>query len=150
MKQTLLRLLRIRGLIEDHARRDLKAKSAAVQSLEKAAGEQRQIARSMRASLVEGWAAGRVADTEAWPLQIADAEIAGSRAGRLDALTEVAKPAMDQAREELLVRRMERRQAEILRAAAVHAEAKRQVRHDQNRIDDWFPNRSMGRNRGRS
>jgi flagellar biosynthesis chaperone FliJ len=49
---------------------------------------------------------------------------------------------VDQARDELVERRRDRRQAEILQAAAARKEEKRQLRRDQNRTDDWFQSRS--------
>ena len=79
---------------------------------------------------------------EEWRLKVRDAELTGSREARLGVLAEAAKPAVDQARDKLVERRRDRRQAEILQAAAARKEEKRQLRRDQNRTDDWFQSRS--------
>lgn len=145
MKRPLLRLLRMRELVEDLARREMEGKGAAMRLLEEAAEQQRQMARSTRALAIEDLAGEGMQGGEAWQLKIADAELAQWTEMRLKAFAEAARPGVERAREELLERRMERRQAEILHTAAVQREEKSRVRDDQNRTDDRFQSRSARR-----
>jgi flagellar export protein FliJ len=140
MKRPLARLLGIRELIEDRARLDLERKSAEMRALGESAERQRQMAQGVRADAVQDLTApGSMARD--WHMTIADAEVIAGRRARLEALGEAAKPVVDRAREELVDRRRERRQAEMLQAAAARDEEKRQLRRDQNRTDDWFQSR---------
>ncbi len=148
MKRSLRRLLRIRELVEDRARLDLERKSAEMQALGRFATGQWQLARRIRADAVEDLI-GQETTTAGWRMKIDDAEVTHQKGVRLGALAEAAKPAVDQARDELVERRRELRQAEILHAAAMREEERHQVRQDQNRTDDWFQSRSKSGN-GRS
>ena len=76
-----------------------------------------------------------------WLMGMADAEISSWKAARLRAVCEAVRPAMNKAREEMLARRLERLQVDILCSAAVHAEEKCQIRQEQNRTDDRFQSR---------
>jgi hypothetical protein len=142
MKRQLDRLLRIRGMLEDLSRLDFEGKSAAMRALERGAEKQRQMALGARAETVEEMAAGQPMERGSWRMRLADAEIFGWRKARLEAMAQAAKPGVEQAREELLERRVERRQAEILHEAAVRGEEKQLARQDQNRTDDWFQSRA--------
>jgi flagellar export protein FliJ len=141
VNRSLSRLVRIRELVEDRARLDLEGRSAEMQALEQSAERQRQMARGIRNDAVQELSRPGPMPEE-WRLKVRDAELTGSREARLGALAEAAKPAVDQARDELVERRRDRRQAEILQAAAARKEEKRQLRRDQNRTDDWFQSRS--------
>ena len=79
-------------------------------------------------------------------MKIDDAEVIQRKGARLGTLAAAAKPAVDQARDELVEQRRELRQAEILHAAAMREEERHQVRQDQNRTDDWFQSRSKSPN----
>jgi hypothetical protein len=149
MKRPLHRLLRIRELVEDLALLDFEGKNAAMRALETSAKEQRQMALTLRSDAVRNLAGAPSTEGDAWLMSIADAEIAGWKEARLDALAEAEKPAVERAREELLTRRVERRQAEILRDSTAHAEEKRQILQEQNRTDDWFQSRLAERKSGR-
>jgi hypothetical protein len=141
MNRSLGRLLRIRELVEDRARQDLERKNAEMQALEESAVRQQQLARQVRRDALQDLS-GVESRAEEWRLKIDDAEVTESRVARLGALAHASKPIVDQAREEWMVRRREKRQVEMLHAAAVQKEEKRQIRKDQNRTDDWFQSRS--------
>jgi len=149
MKRSLRRLLQVRELVEDLAQLEWEAKSAQMRALEESARREGRMARAIQRNAVEDLTAEKAGRREDWRLNMADAGIAGWKEARLGVLAEAARPAVDRAREDLLVRRQERRQVEILSAAAAHAEEKREIRHDQNRTDDWFQSRSMRGNRRR-
>ncbi len=120
-----------------------------MRALEAAAERQLQIRRSIRASAIEDLTADTEAGREAWLLKSFDSEIAAWKKARIELLAEQARPPLEHAREDLLARRMERRQVEILHAAEVQEEEKRRIRHDQNRTDDWFQSRPAPWNRKR-
>ncbi len=143
MNRSLRRLLRIRELVEDRARLDLERKSAAMQALGQFATGQRQLARRIRADAVENLTGQET--TAEWRMKIDDAEVIQQKGARLGTLAAAAKPAVDQARDELVEKRRELRQAEILHAAARREEERHQVRQDQNRTDDWFQSRPKSR-----
>lgn len=138
MTRPLHRLLRIRELVEDLALLDFEKKNAKMRALETSAKEQRQLALALRGDAVRSLIGEPSTGRDAWLMSIADAEISGWKEERLDALAGAEKPVVEQAREQLLTRRVERRQVEILRDSAARAEEKRQVRQEQNRTDDWF------------
>ncbi|HVT97222.1 MAG TPA: hypothetical protein VHE33_06915 [Acidobacteriaceae bacterium] len=149
MNRSLRRLLRVRELVEDLAELDLETKNAWLRGLEAAAETQRSLARQGRADAVEMLLKGSPLQLESLPMQNADIQIAGMKEARLEALAESARVPVEQARDLLLERRRERRQAEILIDAAVSAEEKNRLRRDQNRTDDWFQSRSSpSRTRG--
>jgi Flagellar FliJ protein len=145
MKRPMHRLLRVRELVEDLARLAFEGKNAEMRSLATAAERQRRLARSGRADAVQILAGGASTGREGWLMKMADAEISSWKEAKLEALREAAKPAVDQAQGELLARRVERRQVEILHENAARAEEKREVRREQNRTDDWFQSRAAGR-----
>ncbi len=149
MKRPLRRLLRIRELVEDVARVQLEKKAAEMRALTLAAEQQQEMARSTLTLALEELSDGRRPGTESWCLQIADAALARSREARLEALADAAKPGIEQAGAELLERRVERRQVEILHEAERQAEEQRQIRQDQSRTDDWFQSRPASRKLGR-
>jgi hypothetical protein len=71
-------------------------------------------------------------------MKIADADILGWKGERLGALAAEAERAVGQAREEMLARRLERRQVEALLSVAARAGKKVRTRREQNLTDDWF------------
>ena len=147
MNRSLNRLLRIRELIEDKTRLDLERNNAAMRTLEESAGRQRRMVRQIQDDAVKDLT-GQAPMTEQWLLDISDAALTGGREARLGALAAAMKPAVEQARDALVERRRDRRQAEILQADAEQKEEKCQLRRNQNRTDDWFQSRSR-RRRGR-
>ena len=149
MKRPLRRLLRVRALVEEVARLQLEKRTAEMRALTLAAEHQQEIVRSARSLAIEDLTGGQTSGTESWCLRIADAALAHSREARLEALADAAKPGIVQAGEELLERRVERRQVEILHEAEMQAEEQRQIRQDQSRTDDWFQSRSVSRKLGR-
>jgi len=86
------------------------------------------------------------AAAQEWRLKVIDAELAEIRQLRLERMAEAVKPVVDEAREELVERRRELRQAEILHAEAMDEEERQELRRDQSRTDDLIGNRlRMGR-----
>lgn len=148
MKRTLGRLLHVRALLEDISWLDFERETADMRSLEMAAARQRQSAFRARADALLMLGKSESGYVE-WHMRIADAEILSWREAKLDGLAEAKQPAVSKAREELLTRRLERRQVEALLSAAESAEKKEQVRREQNRTDDWFQGRSAGRSQKR-
>jgi hypothetical protein len=138
MKRKLDRVLRIRALLEDLSRLEFEKKIVGMRSLEMAAERQRQLALSARADALQLLAGDESARDEVWLMRIADAEILDWKEARLEALAQEGQGAVREAREELLARRLERRQVEALLATAARAEKKVQVRTEQNLTDDWF------------
>lgn len=145
MNRSLRRLLRIREVMEDRARLALERTSAHLRSLEQSAERQRQTTRQIRAAAVEDLTRQQAAAQE-WRLKVIDAELAEIRQLRLERMAEAVKPVVDEAREELVERRRELRQAEILHAEAMDEEERQELRRDQSRTDDLIGNRlRMGR-----
>lgn len=142
MKRPLVRLLRLRELLEDLSRLDFEEKNTALRDLEVASGQQRQTALSVRADAVRTLTRVEPATSEVWRMRMADAGISVWKEAKLAALVEAGKPGVNRARDTWLARRMERLQVEILQAVSERREKKVQVRRDQNRTDDWFQSRS--------
>ena len=142
MKQSLTRVLRVRALLEDLSRLDLEKKNAEMRQLEAAASGQRRLALVTRADALRMLSEGEVVGRESWLMRIADARIERKEAG-LKALVVRGAPAVSQAREEMMARRIDRRQVEALLASAARAEKKEKARREQNRIDDWFQSGSL-------
>jgi hypothetical protein len=147
MKRQLNRILRIRELIEDLSRIDFEGKAAEVRHLELSAERQRRLALDMRAAALRILTAKEPVEREAWLMEIADAEIFGWKEAKLEALAETRRPIVDGAREELLDRRRDRLQVEILHTDAVREDEKCQIHREQNRTDDWFQSQSERRDR---
>jgi len=144
MKRTLERVVRVRALLESLTLGEFERKNAELRVLETSAGEQRRLGDRTRAGVVQQLAGE---SRPSWRVDLADSEILRRKQERLEILGERAKPAVGQAREELLRRRVDRRQAEVLVSNAAHAEQREQVRREQNRLDDWFQSRRARRNR---
>lgn len=139
MKRSLTRLLRVRELMEDLAQFDFERRKAEMAALEQAAEQQHRRAASARAEAAENLIEEQA---ESWLGSRTDAAILDRKKERLEALAQAAKPVVNQKREQLLERRMERRQVEMLRAEAARAEEKDRNRQEQNRTDDWFQSRA--------
>ncbi|MFP5226637.1 MAG: hypothetical protein ACLGXA_03340 [Acidobacteriota bacterium] len=145
MKRTLLRLLQVRELVEELARVDLEGRSAEMRDLKTAAEQHRQTVRSMHAEALDDLTGNPAAAEENRWLHTADGAIAARKEARLEAMAAARKPALEQAREVLFARRLERRQVEVLHAAQMEAEEAHRIRQDQNRTDDWFQSRRTQR-----
>jgi flagellar export protein FliJ len=144
MKGTLHRLLAIRTLLEDLAHLEFEKRAAEIRRLETAAEREGRLALAARADalrlLVEP-----ASSAEAWLVGIADADLLAWKRGALTALARAGRPALERARADLFTRRLERRQVEIIAAAAAEAEKHEQMRRDQKRVDDWFQSRKSSR-----
>jgi hypothetical protein len=127
--------------MEDRARLDLERRNAEMRAFEDRAGQQRRLAASLQHEAVQILSRAGSVDG-VWQANVLDAELARLGEVRLTGLADAARPGVEQGREELILRRRERRQVEILHTAAIEEEEKRQIRRDQNRTDDWFQSRS--------
>jgi hypothetical protein len=141
MKPPMSRLLRLRQLLEDLSRLDFEEKSAAMCNLEEAARQHRQTAVSLCTEAFGALSVTEPATPGFRSVRMADTGIAVWKEAKLGALVEAGKPAVNRARDALLIRRMERLQVEMLQAAAERAEKRALARREQNRTDDWFQSR---------
>ena len=140
MKRALDRLLRIRALLEERAQLELAKRTGEMLRIEKGAERLQRLAVAIRVDACAALSRGEA--TDRWLTDIADAEILGWNSGRLNALARARRPAVEEARHELMARRLERRQVESLLASAAEAEKEEQGRRDQKRLDEWFRNSS--------
>jgi hypothetical protein len=150
MKRQLYRILRIRELVEDLSRLDFEGKAAGVRHLEMSAEQQAWLALDMRAAAFRILTDKEPATSEAWLMNIADADLFSRKEAKLEALAAAGQPVVDRAHEELLERRRERLQVEILHTNAMREGEKCQIRREQNRTDDWFQSQPGRRNRKRN
>ncbi|MGC2300859.1 MAG: hypothetical protein WA476_18780 [Acidobacteriaceae bacterium] len=150
MKSRLDRVLRVRALLENLSRLELERKIGQTGYLRTAAEQQQRLAQLTREDAVQILTAGDSEKHEPWLMKIADADILGWKGQRLGALAADAEKAVGQAREEMLARRLERRQVESLLSAAARAEKKVRARREQNLTDDGFRKGSTREDRKRS
>ncbi len=144
MKSGLVRLLRVRALFETLSAQELGRRSAEMRRLDTEAERQQQLACHARARALRLLTAG-----EDWITGIMDAELARWKSGRLAGLAEARRPLVDAAREELMARRVERRQIESLISEADRAERAERARREQKHLDDWFRSRSSRKRQSR-
>jgi len=153
MASSLERLLGIRAMQEELARRQAEAERARLRELERlaaeAAGEarasrerwfaavERESQRESEGESAEAASAGRLAEESAW-------EQAVWRRARLERLGPAQRAELERAQEEYLGLRRERRQVESLVETARNLERAHAAREDQRRVDDWFHSRSKG------
>jgi hypothetical protein len=147
MKRKLDRILRIRELVEDLSRLDLEGKAAELRNLKMRAESQRRLALETRAAAVRILTDTDSTKSQPWQMRIADAKIFDWKDAKLQALARAEQSVIDKAREELLERRRERLQVEILHTNAVHEDEKSRIRREQNRTDDWFQSQRGFRDR---
>jgi hypothetical protein len=138
MKSGLDRVLRVRALLENLSRLELERKIGETGHLRTAAEQQQWLAQLTREDALQILTGGESKKHEPWLMKIADADILGWKGERLGALAAEAERAIGQAREEMLARRLERRQVEALLSVAARAEKKVRTRREQNLTDDWF------------
>jgi len=136
MKRNLDRILQLRELLEEVSRLDLERKRGEMLLMESAGENQGRLAREARADAVRILSEdGR---TESWRLEMADIGILGWKEGRLRALAAVCRSTVERARNELLERRLDRRQVEALICAAEQLEKQADLRREQQRADEWY------------
>jgi len=135
MKSGLLRVLRVRQLLEELAGATLRTRTAELRRIEEGAEQHERQAMRTRTEALDQMQRGESAD--AW-LGMADAEILAWTSQRLRAAARHAKPAVEAAHEQMLARRVEKRQAEALLTDAEQAEQQEALRREQHRLDDWF------------
>jgi flagellar export protein FliJ len=140
MKRGLKRLLQIRELLEELAQLDYETRAAVQRGYERGAERQAELNREARGGALARLHQG--AATPEWLMGLSDAELLAWKRDRLAEMAVAATPAVESAREELLERRSERRQVEVLLANAARAEAEEEVRREQQLADDWFQSRS--------
>lgn len=136
MKRNLGRILQLRELLEEVGRLDLEKKHGEMQLIESAGKHQGRLALEVRADAVRILAEG--ARAESWRLDMADVEILGWKEGRLRALAAICRSTVERARDELLERRLDRRQVEALIRAAERLEKQADLRREQQRADEWY------------
>ncbi|HEY6448460.1 MAG TPA: hypothetical protein VIY53_18520 [Acidobacteriaceae bacterium] len=139
MKSRLERVVRIRRLLEELAHADLGRQIAEARSLEQSAAAHREGSGAARA---DAWKLLETGATRSWLLGMADADLLAWKGGQLEALAVGRQPDIEAARQELLSRRIERRQLEILDEAAAQAEARERIRREQKAADDWYQSRA--------
>lgn len=139
MKRRLERIVRIRKLLEELAQSDLGRQIAEARFLEQSAAAHREKSGAAR---MDAWQLLESGATPAWLLGISDADLLAWKGERLEALAVARQPGIEAARRELLGRRIERRQLEILDEAAAQAETRERIRREQKAADDWFQSRS--------
>jgi hypothetical protein len=149
MRRPLQHLLRIRQLLENLSHLELERRSVEVRQLEQGAERQRRLALTARSEALALLEQEKAENTPAWLVGVADADLLRWKRARLAAHAAARRPAMEDARQELLARRLERRQAETLAATAAAARQRKLRRREQNQVDDWFQSRA-GRGRPRS
>ena len=147
MKRSLARLLRVRSLLEDLAHRRLEGTTAALRRLEDAAVHQQQLSLRTRSQALDLLSSNPPADPSEWLTGIADADLLSWKSGQLAALADAARPAVEEARAQLLTRRIEHRQLKTLLDEAAHAEQQERGRQEQRQIDDAFHSRAAFRRR---
>lgn len=136
MKRNLSRLLQVRALLEEVSRLDLEKRQGEMLSMEGAARQEECLALEARADAVRMLVENQ--PEQPWLLGIADAGILERKGRMLAALAAVARTRVEQARDELLARRMERRQVEALLRDAERLENQEQRRREQQRADEGY------------
>lgn len=147
MTRAFHRLLRLRVLLEELSELELEKHATQLRRLETAVEQHRASARAVRGEAVQ--LLMTMQDTDAWQVGVADVEVLGWKAGKLQSMADSHRPDVEVAREDLLARRLERRQVETLAAAAARTEEKERVRREQKQIDDWFQSRVVREKRDR-
>jgi len=141
VSRALRRLLRIRELEEEQSRLALESAMGALSGLEKAvtaaAGRDRQGRRLVSSSAQSGELPDRLAGVEESRLAV---QLGKSLEERKDAV----ELHVEMLREDFLVRRVERRQAEVLIERAEALDAIDAERRGQQALDDWHRSRSLG------
>lgn len=137
MKKGLKRVLRVRELLEELAREELRSRSAERNRLLAAAERQK----GLRLVACEEALRRLTAGDAGWLIETADADLLGWQRVRLLAAAEATRPAVETAREAMLERRMERRQVEALLVEAAAVEEEERWRREQKQADEWFQSR---------
>jgi flagellar biosynthesis chaperone FliJ len=151
MRTSLDRILRIRQLQEETIQLEFQTLASEIHRLESAAAGQRQLGRKTHQaallSLIRSEWDERPTESSNWLMAMGDAAIFQQRCERLGALAETRQPAAEEARQQLLTRRVERRQIEAVMAIAAAAEQKSRTRREQKHLDDWFQTMNLRRSR---
>jgi hypothetical protein len=136
MKRNLGRILELRELLEEVSRLDLEKKRGEMLLMESAGKQQGCLALEARADAMRILTEER--GPESWRLDMADVEILGWKEERLRALAAICRTTVERARNELLERRLDRRQVEALIRAAERLEKQADLRREQQRADEWY------------
>lgn len=135
VSRALRRLLRVLELEENQRKNELEAAVGELRSLERAlqaAGERKRRGRLL---VVESFSSGEVADRIAGVEEARSAERLGSY---LEDRIFDAEAVVDERREALVAKRIERRQTETLVEEAEAREAREAAHRSQNALDEWF------------
>jgi hypothetical protein len=141
VSRALRRLLRIRNLEEEQSRLALESALGDLNRLESALAA--NIDREIRGRRLIGASArtGQVPDRIAG---IEETRSAGHHAATLGPKIEAGEGEIMARREEFLMKRVERRQAETLIQETEAREALEAARHGQQTLDDWYSSRLYG------
>lgn len=144
MSASLVRLLRLRSIVEESVRMELERRAAFASRVEVAQQRERQSIRESRELAFETICAASSADqARQRSTEWTSAEAAAWRERQLAPLAEAASRRVDEGREDFFDRRKERRQVEsVLDAekARLRAESERCA---QRELDDWFAMKPM-------
>jgi len=138
LKSGLLRVQRLRQLLEERAGLDLQTKAAELRRLEAEAEEQRRLAGQVRSEVLQDQPGHDGNDS--W-LGMADAEIFAWRSRRMKTAAHGVSEEVAALHEIRMLRRIERRQAERLVLGLEQAQTQERNRREQHHLDDWFQNR---------
>ena len=154
MNRPLVRVFRLRALLEEVSRMELEGLAQQASRIERARARQRDLAITCRRealSLIpdaksgetgnEGGTVSASADRaakEGWTLAEAARNMAEFRARQLEPLAQIAMLRVEAGREEFFLRRKERQQAETVLQNEAALRKIDQERREQRVLDDWF------------
>lgn len=137
MKRGLKRVLRVRALLEELSREELRKRAEERNRLLDAAERQKGSRLAARGEALRRLAGG----DQGWLVEMADADLLGRQRGKLLAAADERRPAVEAAREAMLARRVERRQVETLLSEAAASEEEERSRREQKHADEGFQRR---------
>jgi hypothetical protein len=151
MSAPLIRLLRLRSLLEESSRMDLERRAAVAASIDRAQQRERQLIRESREQALSNICEGSPTADQAEQRTIAwsNAESATWREQHLQPLVLAAARRVAESRAEFLDRRKERRQVETVVDAEQARLRAEQERRAQRELDDWFGMKQVRQRRRR-
>jgi hypothetical protein len=136
-------VLQIRQLLEELAGLELQTRTTELRQLEIQAEEHRRMAAAIRSEAMTRDEAA----ADFW-LAAADAEILLWKSERIGAVAQRVGEQVAALGERRMIRRMERKQAEIIVSNAAQDEAQERIRREQQRVDDWYQSLPESRRSG--
>jgi len=138
VSRAMRRLLRIRDIEEEQSKLALESALGELHQLEHALVVSNEMGRRGRNLVISGACSGEMTD------RLAGIEEMHTSERRIDALEPMianSKSGVDELRQEFLIKRVERKQAETLIQEAEARDALDADRRSQQSLDDWFRNR---------